>query len=138
MENCPPWRARRALEKENSVCGLYSLVRPQGHPGSHDDHVCPFSCPNHKLIPFLSSSVQLHPVRLSLKSTPRSQGEPVAKEVFPTKQVFQLLGGDSGTLPLRTRQLQRPESLQGPLPGRSEAMGRRVQMTSCSFRLQSC
>ena len=50
LKNCPPWRARRALEKENSVCGLYSLMRPQGHSGSHDDHVCPLSCPNHKLL----------------------------------------------------------------------------------------
>ena len=38
-------------------------------------------------------------------------------------------------MPLRTLQLQRPESLEGPLPGRSEAVGRRVQMTSCSSSL---
>ena len=88
LENCPPWRARRALEEENSVCGLYSLVRPQGRSRSHDDHVCPLSCPNHKLRPFLSPSVQLHPVRLSLKSTPAPRVSQSPKRFFPLNKSF--------------------------------------------------
>lgn len=132
-----PWptleRAQRAPVKGRTLSVVYNLTRGTGVSlGLVMNYVYPLSCPNHKLSFKEGLPGSLHPTA-PMRLGPRVHspgGSQLPGRSFPPN-IFQLLGGDHRALLLKIWLLQRPDSQEGPLPGRLAVMERRVKMTSC-------